>query len=125
VSSLFSATPAHLVNAFVKALERDLEESPNGHSLFRLTNLTKGGIAAPLLVGGSYTDPIVSPEMLSEWQSYLKSSDAMWLHPNGHHFFHYFHPQAVSDRIQSFWQSSEQYPNPLLPLIRAKHAFSS
>jgi pimeloyl-ACP methyl ester carboxylesterase len=125
VSSLFGATPAHLIGAFVKALERDLEESPNGHSIFRLRNLTKGGIAAPLFVSGSYTDPVASPETLCEWQSYLKSSDAMWMYPTGRHFFHYFHPQAVGDRIQSFWQASEQCPNPLMPLNRTKHAFSS
>jgi pimeloyl-ACP methyl ester carboxylesterase len=125
VGSLFGATPTHLVGAFVKALERDLEESPNGHSLFRLTNLTKGGISAPLLIGGSYTDPVASPETLCEWQSYLKASDAMWMYPKGRHFFHYFHPQAVSDRIQAFWQTSEQYLNPFVPLTHPKHAFSS
>jgi hypothetical protein len=117
VGSLFEATPPHLIGSFVKALERDLEESPNGHSLFRLTNLTKGGIAAPLLVGGSYTDPIASPETLCEWQSYLKPDDAMWMYPKGRHFFHYFHPQAVSDRIQAFWQASEQCVDPTLSLI--------
>ncbi len=125
VGSLFGATPTHLVCAFVKALERDLEESPNGHSLFRLTNLTKGGVAVPLLIGGSYTDPIASPETLCEWQSYLKPSDAMWMYPKGRHFFHYFHPQAVSDRIRAFWQASEQYTNPFVPLLPTKHAFSS
>jgi pimeloyl-ACP methyl ester carboxylesterase len=117
VGSLFGAVPPHLLNSFVKALERDLEESPNGHSLFRLSNLAKGGIASPLLVCGSETDPIVSPEMLCKWQSYLKPSDAIWMYPKGRHFFHYFYPQAVSDRIQAFWQASEHYSNPTLPIL--------
>jgi pimeloyl-ACP methyl ester carboxylesterase len=125
IGSLFGSTSTHLVGAFVKALERDLEESPNEHSLFRLTNLIKGGISAPLLIGGSYTDPVASPETLCEWQSYLKTSDAMWIYPKGRHFFHYFHPQAVGDRIQAFWQASAQYLNPLAPLTYTKHVFSS
>jgi pimeloyl-ACP methyl ester carboxylesterase len=115
VCSLFGDIPNHLVRSFVQALERDLEESPNGHSLFRLSNLTKGGIAAPLLICGSDTDPVVSPETLSEWKSYLKPTDAMWTYSKGRHFFHYYHPQAVSDRIQAFWQASEHYSNSILP----------
>jgi pimeloyl-ACP methyl ester carboxylesterase len=124
VGSLFETTPPPLVNSFVSALAKDLEASPNGHSLFRLANLTKGGIAAPLLVSGSYTDPIASPETLYEWQSYLKPSDAMWMYPKGRHFFHYFHPQAVSDRIQAFWQVLEQ-STPVAALIPSEHAFLS
>jgi pimeloyl-ACP methyl ester carboxylesterase len=122
VSSLFGATPPHLVRSFVKALERDLEESPNGHSLLSLRNLTKGGITAPLLVSGSYTDPVASPETLCEWQSYLKPSDAIWVYPKGRHFFHYFHPQAVSDRIQAFWQASDRCPDPAIPLSSSEYA---
>jgi pimeloyl-ACP methyl ester carboxylesterase len=117
VGSLFGDIPNHLVCSFVKALERDLEESPNGHSLLRLSNLTRGGISAPLLICGSETDPVVSPETLSEWKPYLKQADAMWTYPKGRHFFHYYHPQAVSDRIQAFWHASEHYSNPTLPKL--------
>ena len=107
VGSLFDTTPTHLVNSFVNALERDLEASPNNHSLFHLMSLPKGGIDAPLLIGGSLTDPIASPDTLREWQAYLKLSDVMWIYPRGRHFFHYFYPQAVGDRIQAFWQASQ------------------
>jgi pimeloyl-ACP methyl ester carboxylesterase len=117
VGGLFEDIPKHLVCPFAKALERDLEESPNGHSLFRLSNLTRGGIAAPLLICGSDTDPVVSPETLGEWRAYLTSTDAMWVHPKGRHFFHYYYPQAVSDRIQAFWQASEHSANSTLPII--------
>jgi pimeloyl-ACP methyl ester carboxylesterase len=114
VGSLFGKIPIHLVNSFVNALERDLEASPNNHSLFHLMNLPKGGIDAPLLIGGSLTDPVASPDTLHEWQPYLKESDAMWIYPKGRHFFHYFHPQAVSNRIQSFWKASEINYNSVL-----------
>jgi pimeloyl-ACP methyl ester carboxylesterase len=108
VSSLFEVTSVRSGHSLVKALERDLEASPNGHSLFHLKNLARGGINAPLLIGGSYTDPVASLETLFEWQSYLKPSDELWIHPKGRHFFHHSHPQAVSNRIQAFWQASER-----------------
>jgi pimeloyl-ACP methyl ester carboxylesterase len=116
VGGLFEEIPNRLVCSFAKALERDLAESPNGHSLFRLSNLTQGGITAPLLICGSDTDPVASPETLSEWRAYLKPTDAVWVYPKGRHFFHYYHPQAVSDRMQAFWQASEHSANPTLPI---------
>lgn len=103
--SLFGSSTPYRMNALVTLLSRDLEEAPSPHSLFRLVNLPKGGVTVPLMVCGSKTDPIVTPPALHEWLTWFKPGDAVWQCPNGRHFFHYFHPGQVGEKIQGFWQS--------------------
>jgi pimeloyl-ACP methyl ester carboxylesterase len=105
VRSLFGACSPYPVRSLVRALDRDLTEAPCPHSLLSLKDLPKGGIAAPLLICGSQTDPVVHPPALQEWQNWMKPQDRLWECTNGHHFFHYFEPQLVADQILRFWNS--------------------
>jgi hypothetical protein len=57
------------------------------------------------MVCGSQDDVVVDPNLLQGWQPWLKSGDRLWQCPNGRYFFHYFHPQQVSQQIVDFWSS--------------------
>jgi pimeloyl-ACP methyl ester carboxylesterase len=105
--SLFGQALAHPVKAIVASLNRDLDESPSPHSLFKLATLPKGGVTMPLMVCGSKTDPVVHPPMLQAWLSYFKSDDTLWQCPDGRHFFHYFQPQLVAEQMMRFWRCLE------------------
>lgn len=120
VRSLFGSEPPYAVRNLVRALDRDLAEAPCPHSLFRVVDLPKGGILAPLMVCGSQTDPVVHPPALLKWQNWMKPTDRLWECPTGRHFFHYFHPQQVADQVLKFWQSDLFEPDVLmLPSERA------
>lgn len=105
VRSLFGAAPPYDVKQLVRALDRDLAEAPCLHSLFRIVDLPKGGIVAPLMVCGSQTDSVVHSPALLEWRNWMKPTDQLWECPTGRHFFHYFHPQNVAEQILQFLQS--------------------
>lgn len=107
IRSLFGNQPPCPVKNLVTALVRDLEKSPNPHSLLNLVNLPQGGVSIPLMVCGSKTDSIVNPPELHKWQNYLKLEDKLWECPDGYHFFHYFYPEKVGQQILRFWQSSD------------------
>ena len=116
--SLFGQALSHPVKALVASLNRDLDESPSPHSLFKLATLPKGGVTMPLLVCGSKTDPVVHPPVLQEWLSYFKSDDTLWQCPDGRHFFHYFQPQLVAEQMMRFWRclAAQQATTHCLPL---------
>jgi pimeloyl-ACP methyl ester carboxylesterase len=114
VRSLFGNQPPHTTKKLVAALDKDLEQSPFLHSLFKLVYLPKGGVSMPMMVCGSKTDPVVNPPALHDWQNLLKPEDNLWECPKGHHFFHYFYPQQVGEQIVSFWQ--RHYPQSLAAL---------
>jgi pimeloyl-ACP methyl ester carboxylesterase len=105
VRSLFGPEVPHDVKNLVCALDRDLAEAPCFHSLFRVVDLPKGGILAPLMVCGSQTDPVVHPPALLEWRNWMKPTDRLWECPTGRHFFHYFQPQQVAEEVLKFWRS--------------------
>lgn len=102
--SLFGSPLPYPAKDLVQVLDRDLEASPCLHSLFKLGELPKGSVMMPLLVCSSHNDPVVDPQAVSGWRDWTKSEDALWQCPDGHHFFHYFYPQPVGDRLLSFWQ---------------------
>jgi pimeloyl-ACP methyl ester carboxylesterase len=108
VHSLFGTSLPGSVHALVHALERDLEDSPSPHSLYKLASLPKLTVEAPMLVCGSVTDAIVTPPMLHDWVDYFKPGDKLWKCPTGHHFFHFFHPNLVAEQLLKFWQQTEQ-----------------
>jgi pimeloyl-ACP methyl ester carboxylesterase len=105
VRSLFGCKPPYDVKNLVRALDRDLAEAPCLHSLFRVVDLPKGGILAPLMVCGSQTDSVVHSPALLEWRNWMKPMDRLWECPTGRHFFHYFHPQQLAEQVLKFWQS--------------------
>ena len=85
-------------------MKRDLAESPSNHSLYQLNIAAEGGVEMPLLICGSQDDPVITESSLYGWRHYLKLSDSIWRSAKGGHFFHHFHSELVSDRIQHFWQ---------------------
>ncbi|MBW4555829.1 MAG: alpha/beta hydrolase [Trichormus sp. ATA11-4-KO1] len=104
VRSLFGKQPPHTTKKLMSALDKDLEQSPSPHSLFKLVYLPKSGVSMPMMVCGSKTDPIVNPPALQDWHHWLKPEDRMWEFAQGYHFFHYFHPQEVGEQILNFWE---------------------
>lgn len=104
VRSLFGNQPPHTAKKLVATLDKDLEQSPSQHSLFKLINLPEGGVLMPMMVCGSKTDTVVNSTVLHNWLNFLKPQDFLWECPKGYHFFHYFYPQEVGEQIVSFWQ---------------------
>jgi pimeloyl-ACP methyl ester carboxylesterase len=110
VRNLFGEQPSHTTKKLVAVLDRDLEQSPLLHSLFKLVHLPQGGVNMPLMICGSKNDPIVSSPTLQDWSNCLKPEDHLWECPKGHHFFHYFYPQTVGDQLLDFWQLRHLQP---------------
>jgi pimeloyl-ACP methyl ester carboxylesterase len=104
VCNLFGKQPHHTTKKLMAALDKDLDQTPLSHSLFKLVDLPKGGVSMPMMVCGSQNDPIVDPPALQNWLKYFKPEDHLWEHPKGYHFFHYFYPQEVGEQILSFCQ---------------------
>ncbi|MBC1241237.1 alpha/beta fold hydrolase [Nostoc sp. 2RC] len=97
-------TPTHdTTKKLMAILSRDLEQSPLPHSLFKLVELPQGGVSMPMMVCGSKSDPIVHPSALTKWLQVLKLEDRLWECPNGYHFFHFFYPQEVGEKMLNFW----------------------
>jgi pimeloyl-ACP methyl ester carboxylesterase len=108
VSNLFGKTAHPIVKDLVQVLDQDLFSSPSPHSLLQRQSAFPGGIERPLLVCGSADDVVIDSSQLQGWQPWLKPSDRLWEAPTGRHFFHYYHPQAVSYQVLQFWQSLEE-----------------
>jgi len=111
VRSLFGEKAPYPIKDLVRALDRDLVNSPSLHSLFKLVNLPRGGVSMPLMVCGIKTDPVVDSSALKEWLAWFKQGDYLWECPEVRHFFHYFYPQQVGEQLLSFW---ERMTHPLL-----------
>jgi pimeloyl-ACP methyl ester carboxylesterase len=88
-------------------LERDLLEAPSNCSLFKLDILPKGGVDMPVMICGSKDDPVITSPALYGWKSHFKTGGNIWRSATGGHFFHHFHSELVSNRIQQFWQTLE------------------
>ncbi len=104
VYNLFGYQDSKSTKKLVAILQKDLDLSPNPHSLFRRKSEVIGGICKPLMVCGSEDDLIVDPNALNGWKKYLKEGDRLWKCPEGHHFFYYFYPEEVGKAIMEFWQ---------------------
>ena len=96
----------HPIHSLLAALNKDLYISPCMHSLFKIIDLPKGEVSVPLMVCGSNTDTIVSKLNITNWKTYFKAKDILWLCPDGHHFFHYFYPDKVGKQINNFWNTN-------------------
>ncbi len=106
VRNLFGAQSCRRAKGLIKLLERDLATSPSPHSLLRREHLSPGRVQVPLLVCGGDSDLIVDTNQINHWRPWLKECDRIWHCPNGRHFFHAEHPQAVGLQIRDFWQSA-------------------
>lgn len=104
VRHLFGEQPHNTSKMLMAVLCRDLEQSPLSHSLFKLIELLQGGVSMPMMVCGSKNDPIVDSTALKGWLKEFKPEDNLWEYPKGYHFFHYFYPQQIGEKMLSFWQ---------------------
>lgn len=95
------------VLGLIKILKQDLYTAPTTHSLYKLDRIDCGGVSMPMAVCGSENDGIVDRPALDRWTDYLKEDDLLWVHSTGHHFFHYFYPEATGRQIIKFWQRVE------------------
>jgi pimeloyl-ACP methyl ester carboxylesterase len=94
--------------SIVNALEKDLAFSPSPHSLYQVTTLPEGGISVPLMVCNAADDFVVTPPLARCWTEYFKPGDTLWQCPEGRHFFHYHHPELVSQHLSKFWRQVQQ-----------------
>ncbi|MGH1395202.1 MAG: alpha/beta fold hydrolase [Trichormus sp.] len=104
VRHLFGEQPHNTTKKLVAVLDKDLEQTPLLHSLFKLIELPQGGVSMPMMICGSKNDPIVNPPALQNWLHYFKPEDHLWECPKGYHFFHYFYAQQVGEKMLNFWQ---------------------
>ncbi len=104
---LFPGICSTHIQDLAERLERDLLESPSNCSLFKLDILPKGEVDMPVMICGSKDDPVITSSALYDWRSHFKSGSNIWRADTGGHFFHHFHSELVSDRIQQFWQTLE------------------
>jgi pimeloyl-ACP methyl ester carboxylesterase len=115
VRNLFGEQPRNNTKKLMAVLNKDLEQSPLSHSLFKLIDLPEDGVSMPMMVCGSKNDQIVNLPALQGWLKWFKAEDYLWECPKGHHFFHYFYPQKVGEQMLSFWQ-----PYHLQPLLESQ-----
>ncbi|BAU11365.1 hypothetical protein LEP3755_18590 [Leptolyngbya sp. NIES-3755] len=106
VRSLFGKDLPFHPQAFVALLDRDLDTSPNLHSLYELVQLPKGGVDVPLFVGAAKDDSVIDRHAHAQWSRMLKLGDRLWRCPTGRHFFHFFHPESVGNQLFQFWKLS-------------------
>lgn len=106
VCDLFGCPPQSTAAALTKLLEQDLDQSLSLHHLFRQVDLPPIDVTVPLLICGSVDDAILDPNHMRDWQQHFsQSTSCLWICPGGRHFFHYFYPQLVSEKMFAFWKS--------------------
>ncbi len=102
--SLFHKPP-YAASQLVEALRQDLERAPLLHSACHLESLPQSGVDVPLMICGAEDDAVVHPSALADWSRWLKPGDRQYLCENGSHFFHYSHPQKLTQEVVDFWRS--------------------
>lgn len=118
VRHLFGEQSHNTTKKLMAVLDKDLEQSPLSHSLFKLINLPQAGVSMPIMVCGSKNDIIVNSTTLKGWRKWLKKEDYFWECPKGHHFFHYFYSQKVGEQMLKFWQPSHlQQKGEIQPIV--------
>jgi pimeloyl-ACP methyl ester carboxylesterase len=108
VYSLFGFQSPLETRRLTRVLEQDLQHSLSPHNAFQHFKLCPGGAPVPLLIMGSQDDVIISPHELQGWRTWMSDQDRLWLCPSGRHFFHYHHPQWISQHIFDFWSAVEK-----------------
>ena len=107
VQMMFGNQSRRNVLSLIKILKEDLCFAPTAHSLYSLERINPISVSMPLMVCGSDNDGIIDRPALDVWQDNLKETDVLWTNPLGHHFFHYFFPEATGRQIIKFWQKIE------------------
>ncbi|MEL6553033.1 MAG: alpha/beta hydrolase [Cyanobacteria bacterium J06621_11] len=90
-----------------KLLARDLDSALSLHSLAHDVEIPIGSTEVPLLVCNGERDSIVQAQRAALWHACMKSGDRIWQCPEGHHFFHFHHAEAVSQLITTHINSHQ------------------
>ncbi|MEL6468324.1 MAG: alpha/beta hydrolase [Cyanobacteria bacterium J06623_4] len=85
--------------ALAQLLAKDLDSNLTLHSLGHDIRISTGGTPMPLLVCNGEIDSIVCSQQQLLWQTWMKPSDRLWHCPEGKHFFHYYYPEVVAEKI--------------------------
>jgi pimeloyl-ACP methyl ester carboxylesterase len=103
------------IGHLLAALRRDIDQGLSPHSVLKIGAIPQGGVAMPLLICSATEDPIVHLSAVVDWNKWLKPEDELFWVSGKMHFFHYFYPERLSNRIQEFWQKSgNQVPRSVL-----------
>jgi pimeloyl-ACP methyl ester carboxylesterase len=103
-----------IADVIIQMLQQDLYQSLSPHHLGCSFNLSPLSVKVPLLVCGSMDDIVVDPNQIRGWQHHFQHSVSRhWLCPSGRHFFHYFHPELVSQQIAQWWIAVSSPDSPL------------
>jgi pimeloyl-ACP methyl ester carboxylesterase len=112
---LFGEQPCRFSRALAELLARDLDNSMTLHSLAHHAYIEPSQLQVPLLICNGAADPVMQSQTepcWDKWMSDLPSADSsssdsssfdLWHCPQGNHFFHFHHPQAVAAKITSYW----------------------
>lgn len=103
VTHLFGQQKQFAVSKLRRLLKQDLDYALSPHTLFRRVSVPSGNVAVPLMVCGGEDDIVIDPNQLYSWRDHFKSSDRLWVCPDGSHFFHCFEPEAVGQQLLEFW----------------------
>lgn len=102
---LFDCQPPRFSKALSGLLSSDLDNSLTLHSLAAQMNIPMGATEVPLLVCNGEQDSIAGARETRPWSQSMKSSDRIWLCPEGRHFFHFHHAEAVASVISEYIRS--------------------
>ena len=105
---LFGSQSRYYRKALVNILARATPHSLSRHSLYKkYSYLSLPDINCSLNIIGSGEDKIVPWSEVQKWELQLPSIKNIWQCPTGDHFFHYFHPQLIADKLVEFLWDQE------------------
>ncbi len=106
---LFGEQPRRFSKALSVLLAKDLDNSLTLHSLAHHTHIAPERLAIPLLVCNGEADAIIQSQ-----QELAHANDGgsfrLWQCPEGNHFFHFHHPEAVAREITRYWHQLRNAP---------------
>ncbi len=120
---LFGEHPRRFSRALAELLGRDLDNSLTLHSLAKHFHIEPCPLKVPTLVCNGESDAIMQAQQESCWEQWQQSdisakrslhiespeSFDLWHCPQGNHFFHFHHPQAVAAKISSYWYQLQSH----------------
>ena len=105
---LFGFHSNYYRQALVKILAKATVYSLSRHSFYkRYNNFAVPSVDCRLMIAGSIEDKIVPWSEIEKWRWKLKPDDILWQCPRGEHFFHYFQPQLIGEKLLEFWSQEE------------------
>jgi pimeloyl-ACP methyl ester carboxylesterase len=114
VCNLFGKPSQSCLRNWIELLKRDLATSLSPNTLFQRIRIPPEGVSIPLSIAGAKDDVVIDPCQIQAWEPYIKAGDCLWQCDGGRHFFHFFYPEQVGDRLLSFWSSVSSQTLPVL-----------